>query len=431
MERAALRDPASELPQPTTVRAIKLVGGGRTLAHADGATWMVRGGLPGELLVVEPVRRRARIIEAEAVQVVADPHPARLAKPCPHASSCGGCDWPHVDAEKGAALKAMVAAEASRRHPDLSARLLGAPVTPSPPAYRLRSRLHWDPQNRALGFYGHQSWTVGAIPDCGVITETLKNRLAGLEAILARRCPSPVDLDWLEADDGAVAALRAARKGARIPEAAWVPTEKECPDLVGFHRLGATSEVVPGWGRDHVHMELPVRLRVPIGSFFQGNRHLVPWLFDRVVELVGPGSDPVVDLHGGVGFLAGAAWSAGHRKLTVIEPHAGAAAAARANLPDADVVTGTAEGFLENAVDIPSSTIAIADPPRSGMSAALRRRLAAWRPRRVVSLGCDPATWSRDASFLIERGYRCTQLELVDLFAFTHHVEILAVLETG
>jgi len=46
-------------------------------------------------------------------------------------------------------------------------------------------------------------------------------------------------------------------------------------------------------------------------------------------------------------------------------------------------------------------------------------------------LGCDPATWSRDAAVFIEQGYVLDHLELVDLFPFTHHVEILAVLELG
>jgi tRNA/tmRNA/rRNA uracil-C5-methylase (TrmA/RlmC/RlmD family) len=65
------------------------------------------------------------------------------------------------------------------------------------------------------------------------------------------------------------------------------------------------------------------------------------------------------------------------------------------------------------------------------MTAELRRQLAEWGPERIVMLACDPATWSRDAHSLTERGYRLAHLELVDLFPSTHHVEILAVLERG
>jgi tRNA/tmRNA/rRNA uracil-C5-methylase (TrmA/RlmC/RlmD family) len=44
-------------------------------------------------------------------------------------------------------------------------------------------------------------------------------------------------------------------------------------------------------------------------------------------------------------------------------------------------------------------------------------------------LGCDPATWARDTDELIANDYELVHVELFDLFAFTHHVEILSVLE--
>ncbi len=44
-------------------------------------------------------------------------------------------------------------------------------------------------------------------------------------------------------------------------------------------------------------------------------------------------------------------------------------------------------------------------------------------------LACDPATWARDAAFLLSQGYRISSLELVDLFPSTHHVELVAELE--
>ena len=44
-------------------------------------------------------------------------------------------------------------------------------------------------------------------------------------------------------------------------------------------------------------------------------------------------------------------------------------------------------------------------------------------------LGCDPATWARDAGFFQSNGYAARTVELFDLFPSTHHVEILALLE--
>ena len=418
-----------DLPGPTSLRAVKLIGGGRALAHHDGATWMIRGGLPGELLRTLATRRRAGVIEAEADEILADSHPARLVDPCPHSDTCGGCDWPHVDCKAGAPLKAVVAAESTGRYPDLSDRLRLAPVTPSPPSYRLRSRLHWDPRSEVLGFYGPRNRRVSPISSCRIITSALLKALPALTQQLAARCPAPVDVEWIEGDDGAVAALRPAKGGPKTLPTEWIPAQGTGLGIVGFHRLTKRSRIVRGWGRVHVHMDLPIRLAVPVGAFFQGNRHLVRWLFDRVGELIGPGVKPIFDIHGGVGFLAAAARQAGRKTLTVVEPHEPGAEAAEANLPGARVVRSTAEAFLARADNLEADATVIADPPRIGMSPELRSQLAEWRPRRILMLGCDPATWGRDTAFLIERDYRLTHLEMVDLFPFTHHVEIIAAME--
>jgi len=155
------RAPTAHLTDnPVEVRAGKLIGGGRSLGHTGGTTWMLRGALPAELVLAAPTRRRAGIVEADVLEVVHDPHPARLESPCPHADACGGCDWPHVDSAAGASLKRSVAAESATRFPLLEARLRAASITTSPPAYRLRNRLHWDPRETTLGFYGHRSWRV-------------------------------------------------------------------------------------------------------------------------------------------------------------------------------------------------------------------------------------------------------------------------------
>jgi tRNA/tmRNA/rRNA uracil-C5-methylase (TrmA/RlmC/RlmD family) len=63
------------------------------------------------------------------------------------------------------------------------------------------------------------------------------------------------------------------------------------------------------------------------------------------------------------------------------------------------------------------------------MTRKLLRLLTGWQPRRILMLGCDPATWCRDAAFLSDNGYQLTSIELFDLFPHTHHVEILAMLE--
>lgn len=415
------------------LRAEKLVGGGRALAHHGGSTWMVTGALPGELVVARPTRRRAGIVEAETVGVASSPHAAREPDPCPHSDRCGGCDWPHVEIGPAARLKALAAADAARARPDISALVAEARIHESPLAYRLRARLHWDPSARRLGFFEIRSRRVSDIQHCRVLSPELMTALPSLTRALADHCPKPVDVEWLQGSrpEEAVAALRPAKGGSSRLDVEWLPQREEMDARVaGFHVLDRAGGILGGWGPQTVHFDLPVPLTVPIGAFFQGNRHLLAALFERVAALAGPGPEPVFDLHAGVGFLAAAVLSAGDRHARLVEPHRAAAKAAALNLPAAEVaVAKTAEDFVAEAGDLPQRALVVTDPPRTGLTRSLRTALAEWRPRRILMLGCDPATWARDAGFLCDHGYRIGEVEIFDLFPSTHHVEILALLE--
>jgi 23S rRNA (uracil1939-C5)-methyltransferase len=419
-------------PIEVELRVGKLVGGGRALAHHDGDTWLVAGALPGELARVRITGRRAGVVEAHAIEVLDDHHAARTVNPCPHADRCGGCDWPFVQPDAGASLKAAAAAEAFRGHPELAARLRRAAVKPSPLGYRLRARLHWDPASRTLGFYERRSWVTTSITSCRVISARLAEAMEALSGALQSRCPEPVDVEWLEDLDGgrAVAGLRPARQGPTAVESEWLPASEELQGLLdGCHLLSRTGRRLLGWGEDGVVMRLPICLFVPIGSFFQGNSHLARWLFERTAEMIGTRPTPTWDLHAGVGFLAAAAQHAAPRPLQLVEPFRPSARAARRNLPTARVAVGrTSETYLDGARGLPRDALVLVDPPRSGLTPKLRRRLSEWHPDRILMLACDPATWARDTAFLLERGYRLDQLELVDLFPSTHHVEVLALL---
>ena len=416
-----------------TLQAGKLIGGGRALAHHDNETWMVAGALPGEEVEAQITGRRAGIVEGRTIEVRSGCHPARMDDPCPHSGVCGGCDWPHVDPIDGGPLKAAAASEAAQGFPELAALIAGAPIHTSTAGYRLRARLHWDPRRQRLGFFEAQSRNVAAIDGCRILSPQLMKALPALGSSLATRCPIAVDVEWLEGSDPsrAVAALRRSKGGPRKFNPSWVPVQQEVGAVTaGFHALSSDGRPGHGWGSDEVRFELPIPLAVPIGSFVQGNRHLLEMLFARVAELAGDDRDPVFDLHAGVGFLAAAARSAGERELHLVEPHRAAARAAEKNLPKARVAVGkTAEAFVGGAQDLPPQALVITDPPRTGMSRALLEGLARWEPRRILMLGCDPATWARDAGFLSDHGYRPTEIELFDLFPHTHHVEILALME--
>jgi len=72
--------------------------------------------------------------------------------------------------------------------------------------------------------------------------------------------------------------------------------------------------------------------------------------------------------------------------------------------------------------------IIITDPPRSGMHPKVIEQLLKIMPERIVYVSCNPATQARDIAMLASQ-YAVKEVQPVDMFPHTHHVENIALLE--
>jgi 23S rRNA (uracil1939-C5)-methyltransferase len=52
--------------------------------------------------------------------------------------------------------------------------------------------------------------------------------------------------------------------------------------------------------------------------------------------------------------------------------------------------------------------------------------IVSMNPERVVYVSCNPSTLARDLAYLDERGYKCEEIQPVDMFPHTVHVENVA-----
>ena len=67
--------------------------------------------------------------------------------------------------------------------------------------------------------------------------------------------------------------------------------------------------------------------------------------------------------------------------------------------------------------------VVVVDPPRKGCDEALLRTLVDMEPKRIVYVSCKPSTLARDLKYLEENGYRTVEVQPVDMFPQTAHVE--------
>ena len=239
-----------------------LTYGGEALGRVEGKAIFVTGGLPGEVVRVVVEDERARFARGRVIEVI-ESSPDRITPRCPHfgfdSTSCGGCQWQHIDYAAQLRSKTAIVREQLQRLgrvPDPPVR----DIIPSPAIwqYRNHAQFHRTPDGQP-GFQAARSHRVVAIDECHII--------------------EPALLDWLRSNRRAV--TQADRVSVRFGNT---------PDRLN----GATMFRIKD-----------ATLRVSDESFFQVNTSLIETLIDQVLAECDPQpADTILDAYCGVGLFS-------------------------------------------------------------------------------------------------------------------------------
>ncbi|MFD1954846.1 23S rRNA (uracil(1939)-C(5))-methyltransferase RlmD [Paenibacillus thailandensis] len=189
------------------------------------------------------------------------------------------------------------------------------------------------------------------------------------------------------------------------------------------------------WGSDVIYDELDgIRFAISARSFYQVNPVQTIALYRQAVEYAGlTGKETVIDAYCGIGTISlFLARQAGHVYGVEIVPEAIEDAgrnAALNGITNATFEAGAAEVVIprwrEEGI-VPD--VIVVDPPRKGCDPALLDTILAMQPERVVYVSCNPSTLARDLRVLEDGGYRTVEVQPVDMFPHTVHVESVALL---
>jgi len=182
-----------------------------------------------------------------------------------------------------------------------------------------------------------------------------------------------------------------------------------------------------------------VRYHISPQSFFQINSHQVKVLYDTAIQMAGD-VNYFLDAHAGAGGIT--LYAAHHANnanvqalgVDIVAPAITDAQknAALNGINHATFVTGAAEevipALLKDAAPDAQPQVVFLDPPRKGCETPLLDALIATRIPKIVYISCDPATLARDVKHLCAGGYTLVQVQPVDMFAHTGHVECVAEL---
>jgi 23S rRNA (uracil-5-)-methyltransferase RumA len=435
-----------------TIGALARSGAG--VVELDGATLSVEGAAPGDTVRIRvDARSRHRPLAHGSIVEVVERGAAFQRPVCHHAAplrgKCGGCPTQHITRDAALEAKRSLAAAS------LSGLAPVEKIRAGREALGVRNRgnfLLWRAPAGEIRFGSRQART-GAMarmdgcpmlqwPLIGVVERTME----ALTRVDAPVAPEPGGVHGLS--------VRVSPDGKCLVELVTLPEPGDwlsevaahvamAPSVVGVVRSthdGAGNAIrqsapVRVTGADTIQVELAgVRLALTSDAFFQLNFDVAAQVFDdvsrRVGQLAATRDGAVWDLYAGAGVAGIAAAREAGRPLRGAEAvRAAVDTAARASRGmDAAFEVVDLEAPLGEALrSWPSPAVVLVDPPRRGMSEAVRTHLAAVGAP-VVAMSCDPETFARDARFFVERGWRVDDVIAWDMLPMTPHVELTATL---
>lgn len=434
-------------------------------------------GAPGDIADIKIDKKKHSYAEGHIERLVT-PSPIRVEPRCPHFTLCGGCKWQHLPYSRQLKCKQQVVEDALRRIgkielPEIS------PILGSAEIFNYRNKMEytfsdkkwrtWEEvksgkefidSSNALGFHIPGAFDkVLHIDEChlqGGIGNEIRNFIydyalghnltfynlrenRGLLRTLMIRTASTgqtmVCVVFGEDDREANRQLMEAI-GERFPEITSLlyVINRKLNDTI------ADQEVVAFKGPDYIEEEMEgLRFRVNAKSFYQTNSHQAYELYKVARRFAGlengVNKDALVyDLYTGTGTIANFV-ARNARKVVGIEYVEEAIEDAKLNSSVNDIDNTlfyagdmkdilTADFIAEHGVP----DVMIIDPPRAGMHENVVKVIMEARPKVIVYVSCNPATQARDLA-LLDSQYRVTDVQPVDMFPHTHHVENVCRLE--
>jgi len=430
-----------------------LAYGGNGVARHEGYVVFVAGAVPGDRVRAVLTKRKRAYGEARTIEVL-EPSPERIE---PLAPGHPGTPWQVLPYERQLEVKAEQVDDALRRIGHLEGYEL-EPIVGAEEQWRYRNKLEYsfgtaEDGTLVCGFHKPGSWEE--------IVHVEDDLLASERVNAARRAV----LDWCRIEGLGAYDRRAqtgllrnlvVREGRRTGEVQVRVVTSEgafdgerlaaaldgVADSLFRTQIEGVAEVTAGgrtdliMGGTHLRERLgDLELGISPEAFFQTNTEMAEKLYAIATEYAAlKGWERVYDLYCGMGTIgltlaprSGEVWG-----LEVVEEAVSdALATARRNeIDNARFYAGDVRLALRELVEEAGRPdVVVVDPPRSGLSQKVVRRILEAAPKRIVYVSCNPTTLAPNAAQLVEAGYALRRVRPVDMFPQTHHIECVAVLD--
>lgn len=432
---------------------------GSGVGKVNGYPLFVPFALPGEEASVKVVKVNKKFGYGKLLHIHKK-SPDRVEPPCHVYEKCGGCQLQHMSYERQLQMKQDQVKHAMQK----IARLPDVPVHKAlgmedPWRYRNNVQIPVGEKNGKLitGFYQRRSHTIVDNMKTCIIQDELNDDAVRVVREAADRFGIRA---YDEKQHRGVLRHIVARSGKATGELMVIlitrtkklPHKQELIEEIRkglphvtsiIHNVnldrtnviyGQRSDVI--WGESYIHDRIEdLTFAISPRSFYQVNPAQTEVLYNKALEYAQiTKADTVIDAYCGIGtislFLARQA-----KKVYGIEIVPEAISDAKKNakmngITNAEFVVGAAEKVMPwwKAQGLDPDVIVV-DPPRKGCDEVFLQAMIDMEPKRIVYVSCNPSTLARDLRILEDGGYETKEVQPVDMFGQTGHVEAIALIQ--
>lgn len=419
------------------------------IGRVAGFTIFIPGTLPGETVKGKVLEIKKNFAIAQAISV--EEHPEkRVAPRCSVYDSCGGCQLQHVDYRYQLELKATLLSNALLRigklkdikiHPVLGMK--------EPWGYRNRVQFHVKKINGevCLGFFQPGTQKLTPVEKCWLLPDIFNDIVRFLEKQLdqwedvSELLHVVIKKNCIQDEVAVIFVTRRVQvlelKDTALALADFFP---KIVSVIQNVNKGRTPVFFgPKWravlGSERIQDRIgKVILSMSPGSFVQVNPEQTEALYSRVLDYAGlTGKEEVIDVYCGTGSIS--LWLAPKaKKVYGIEEFKEAVEDAKLNaqlnkVSNAEFFAGKSELLLPEMLQKGiKADVIVLDPPRKGCAPEVLTAIAEMKPERIVYVSCNPATLARDLGILTEKGFEIVEVQPVDMFPQTVHVETVVLM---
>ena len=361
--------------------------------------------------------------------------PYRIKSDCPISYKCGGCDYRYINYDFQLKLKKDVLINTLK---DFKVNDIIKDDNP----YYYRNKVQIPVKDHQMGFYRKFSNDVVVFDDCLIESKIANEIIADLKKILIEAkldkyfrhilikhgkgtnevmvgfIVNSFDIDLSNVVDYLV------EKYPNIKSIIMNLNDKDTNVI-----LGKEEKVL--YGNDYIYdIYDGIKVKLSLKSFYQVNYEQMLKLYAKIKEFSNVSkNDDVLDLYCGIGTIS--LYMARFAKhVTGVEIVEAAVNNARDNakmnnMDNVDFVLADASKNMDEFIK--GKDIVIVDPPRKGISKELIGSIIKNDIKRLVYVSCNPATLARDLDIL-KQHYNIGEIQPVDMFGFTTHVECVTVL---